>query len=205
MEFYEKLQQLRKSHNLTQEQLAAELFVSRTAVSKWESGRGFPNLETLKSISKRFDVSIDWLLSNEQLFDIAAKENRDNLKQVSDMVWGMLDAIALILLFVPLFGQREGDFFRGVPLFQLVNANKILYIFYVLALCFLSLIGITELFLIKKCCTKWQERLCVISLAIHSLAILLFAISNQPYPTAFLFLFFVMKSGVKIRNNASKC
>lgn len=38
MEFNEKLQQLRTQKNLTQEQLATELFVSRTAVSKWESG-----------------------------------------------------------------------------------------------------------------------------------------------------------------------
>lgn len=38
MEFHEKLQQLRIKHNLTQEQLAEQLYVSRTAVSKWESG-----------------------------------------------------------------------------------------------------------------------------------------------------------------------
>ena len=40
MEFHEKLQQLRRQNNMTQEQLAQQLFVSRTAVSKWESGRG---------------------------------------------------------------------------------------------------------------------------------------------------------------------
>ena len=38
MEFHEKLQELRKQKNLTQEQLAQALFVSRTAISKWESG-----------------------------------------------------------------------------------------------------------------------------------------------------------------------
>lgn len=54
MEFNEKLQQLRKKNNLTQEQLAEQLFVSRTAVSKWESGKGYPNIESLKSISKLF-------------------------------------------------------------------------------------------------------------------------------------------------------
>lgn len=67
MEFHEKLQQLRKQNNLTQEQLAEQLYVSRTAISKWESGRGYPSLESLKCISKLFSISIDELLSNNEL------------------------------------------------------------------------------------------------------------------------------------------
>ena len=54
MEFNEKLQELRKNKGLTQEELAQILYVSRTAISKWESGCGFPNIESLKSISKYF-------------------------------------------------------------------------------------------------------------------------------------------------------
>ena len=50
MEFNEKLQQLRTGKNLTQEQLAEQLYVSRTAISKWESGKGYPNIESLKCI-----------------------------------------------------------------------------------------------------------------------------------------------------------
>ena len=59
MEFNEKLQHLRKENNMTQEQLAERLYVSRAAVSKWESGKGYPNIESLKAISKLFSVSID--------------------------------------------------------------------------------------------------------------------------------------------------
>ena len=51
MEFNEKLQELRKQKGFTQEELAELLFVSRTAVSKWESGRGYPNIDSLKAIS----------------------------------------------------------------------------------------------------------------------------------------------------------
>ena len=46
MEFHEKLQALRKQRGLTQEELAQLLFVSRTAVSKWESGRGYPSIDS---------------------------------------------------------------------------------------------------------------------------------------------------------------
>ena len=74
MEFNEKLQQLRTGKNLTQEQLAEQLYVSRTAISKWESGKGYPNIESLKCISKFFSVTIDELLSGEELITLAETE-----------------------------------------------------------------------------------------------------------------------------------
>ena len=67
MEFGEKLLELRNSKGMTQEELAEALFVSRTAISKWESGRGYPSIDSLKEISKFFSVSIDELLSSEKL------------------------------------------------------------------------------------------------------------------------------------------
>ena len=71
MEFNEKLQELRKQKGFTQEELAEVLFVSRTAVSKWESGRGYPNIDSLKAISKFYGVTIDILLSGDELLTIA--------------------------------------------------------------------------------------------------------------------------------------
>ena len=56
MEFGEKLCELRKSKGLTQEELAKDLYVSRTAISKWESGRGYPSIDSIKEISKYFSV-----------------------------------------------------------------------------------------------------------------------------------------------------
>ena len=54
MEFNEKLQELRKQRGLTHKELAQALYVSRTAISKWESGRGYPNIDSLKAIAKFF-------------------------------------------------------------------------------------------------------------------------------------------------------
>ena len=72
MEFHERLQELRKQKGLTQEELAQALFVSRTAVSKWESGRGYPNIDSLKAISAFFSVTIDELLSSKEALTLAA-------------------------------------------------------------------------------------------------------------------------------------
>lgn len=67
LEFNEKLQLLRKQLEMTQEQLAEKLFVSRTAVSKWESGKGYPNIDSLRNLAEFFSVSIDELLSGSDI------------------------------------------------------------------------------------------------------------------------------------------
>lgn len=62
MEPKDVLSQLRAQHGLSQEALAERLFVSRQAVSRWETGETIPNTETLKRLSQLFDVSINTLL-----------------------------------------------------------------------------------------------------------------------------------------------
>ena len=84
MEFGEKLQELRKSRGLTQQELAEALYVSRTAISKWESGRGYPSIDSLKEISGFFSVSIDDLLSGEKLVSLAKKENQSNIRHICE-------------------------------------------------------------------------------------------------------------------------
>ena len=76
MEFNEKLQELRKNKGLTQEELAEALYVSRTAISKWESGRGYPSIDSLKEIAKYFSVTIDELLSSDEVLSIAEEDNK---------------------------------------------------------------------------------------------------------------------------------
>ena len=65
MAFGERLQEVRRRAGLTQEQFAAELKVSRQAVSKWESCRGYPEIEKILYICNRYQVSLDKLFSQE--------------------------------------------------------------------------------------------------------------------------------------------
>ena len=65
MAFGERLQEVRRRAGLTQEQFAAELKVSRQAVSKWESCRGYPEIEKILYICNRYQVSLDELFSQE--------------------------------------------------------------------------------------------------------------------------------------------
>ena len=69
MEMKQILKQIRENHALTQEQMAQRLLVTRQAVSRWENGETQPNIETLKLLSREFQVSINTLLgAPRQLF-----------------------------------------------------------------------------------------------------------------------------------------
>lgn len=65
MTFDQKLKTLRKEHSFSQEEFAQQLNVSRQAVSKWESGQGFPEIDKLKQISTMFGVTLDYLLKDD--------------------------------------------------------------------------------------------------------------------------------------------
>jgi transcriptional regulator with XRE-family HTH domain len=96
LEFNEKLQQLRKEKNLTQEALGQLLFVSRVTISKWESGRGYPSIDSLKGISQLFNISIDDLLSNEELIRFAEEDKKENMISLRYLLYGIL----ALLLFI---------------------------------------------------------------------------------------------------------
>lgn len=80
MTFSEKLKEARKNTGLSQEQLAEKLCVSRQAVTKWETGKGLPDVENIKAISALLNVSIDYLLSQEDsdIKEIREKINLEN-------------------------------------------------------------------------------------------------------------------------------
>lgn len=71
----EKIKELRLEHDLTQEELAKEIYVTRNAISKWENNKGFPNLDSLKLLAKYFDVSLDYLINDEELKELTIKNN----------------------------------------------------------------------------------------------------------------------------------
>ena len=73
MEFSEKLITLRKGRDLTQEQLAEQLNVSRQSISKWESGQVIPEVEKIVELSKVFNVTLDYLLKPSEIDELSVK------------------------------------------------------------------------------------------------------------------------------------
>ena len=73
MDFSEKLLTLRKANDMTQEQLAEKLDVSRQSISKWESGQATPELEKIVAMSAVFNVTTDYLLKSSEIDDLSVK------------------------------------------------------------------------------------------------------------------------------------
>lgn len=79
MTLADKLKEARKNAGLTQNELAEKLSVSRQAVTKWELGKGIPDIDNLRTISKVLNVSIDFLLDNDEVLDQTVIREQINL------------------------------------------------------------------------------------------------------------------------------
>ena len=193
MEFNQKLQELRKQKGLTQEELAGALFVSRTAVSKWESGRGYPGIDSLKAISNYFDVSIDELLSGNELLSIADRDSKQKKAQLLRTVFGLLDVGLVLLLLLPVFAQRQNGIITEVPLLSLTSVSPYLKTAYILFVSLSAVLGAVTLSLHGSQNKKLHRGFIAASLALSFSGVLLFIVSSQVYPAALLFTFFAIK------------
>ena len=194
MEFNEKLQELRKNKGLTQEELAEVLFVSRTAISKWESGRGYPSIDSLKAIAKYFSVTIDELLSSGEVLNIAEEDNKQKEKHFRSLVFGLLDISVLMFFFLPFFGQKENGIVQEVSLLSLNRISSYLRIAYYAVVIAIIVYGILTLTFQNSQKLFWVQNREKISLILNAVAVFLFIISSQPYAGTFLFIFLIIKA-----------
>ena len=193
MEFHEKLQELRKNRGLTQEELAEGLYVSRTAISKWESGRGYPSIDSLKEISNYFSVTIDELLSSEKLLSIVERENKTNLRNMCDLLFGLLDVFAFVLIILPLYPNMVDGFVYSVNLFAYTQTASLNRLLYWIMFVFLVVVGIIKLILTKIGMQKYNKIVTRVSMSISTLSVLLLALTRESYAVAVVFLLLVMK------------
>ena len=194
MEFNEKLQELRKQKGLTQEELAVTLFVSRTAVSKWESGRGYPNIESLKTIAEFFSVSVDELLSGDELLCLAEEDTIKKKKHFCDLIFGLLDISVAMFLFLPLFGQKsQNGIIESVSLLNLTETAIYLKVAYLCIIVSIIIWGILILTLKSHTQTFWVRNKNNISLLLNLIGTILLIISSQPYGAILLLVFLIIK------------
>ena len=123
MDFSEKLFTLRKAKNLTQEQLAEKLEVSRQSISKWESGQATPELEKVVALSAIFDVTTDYLLKSSEIEDLSVKTEMlekqqqmmlDHGQQQRQILVCILYSIAVYMVFFAVYAVGHFHFWDWV-------------------------------------------------------------------------------------------
>ena len=199
MELNEKLQELRKNKGLTQEELAAALYVSRTAVSKWESGRGLPSIDSLKQISAFFDVSIDDLLSADKALSLAEQENKASQRSFCDLLLGISDLCAILLILLPLYPRVDGKTVYAVDFLTYARTAAFSGRIFAFLFAGLILMGAVK---IGSVCGKTetaQPLLTGISLCISIAAVLLLAVTRNAYATSLTFLLLVIKGTLLLK------
>lgn len=199
MTFGEIIKKLRTDKGLTQDELAEKIYVTRTAISKWESDRGFPNIESLKAISKYFSVSLDELLSGEEILAIAENDNKQKERTLRDLIFGLLDCGMALFLFLPFFGQKADGVIREVSLLALYDIQTYLKTVYIAFVGIMIVLGIMTLAL-QNCHQRlWTQSKSVLSLSLSAGGVCLFIISQQPYAAVFVFAFLIIKTLMLIK------
>ena len=199
MDFNEKLQELRKLRGLTQEELAASLYVSRTAISKWESGRGYPNIESLKAIAKFFSVTVDNLISTKEVLTIAEEDGKRKENHLRDLIYGLLDLCIALLLFLPFFAEKTDGIIKSVSLLALRGVQPYLKAAYLAGVAIMIVRGILTLALQTCQATAWVKSKTAVSLSLGALSVLLFIISSQPYAAVYAFVLLTIKALILIK------
>lgn len=193
MNFSEKIKKLRKENNLTQEELADKLFISRTAISKWESGKGYPSIDLLKQISKEFNVSVDNLLSSEQVLEIVEIDKKNKIKKISSILFAVLDLMILFLIFLPLYGMEINNYVYSVSLLSNNNLIEYIKILYLVSYFVIFLLGIIEIIMFVLDNYKLQKITNILSLLIQFIILLLLIITKEPYACSLVLILFIVK------------
>jgi transcriptional regulator with XRE-family HTH domain len=198
MEFSDKLQELRKTRGLTQEELSEALFISRTAVSKWESGRGYPGIDSLKAISRYFSVSIDELICPDEIITMAEKEKQAFAGKTISFTSNALDLLTAGLMFLPLFGNGGGAP-AAVSLFGLTSVDTWLKIVFLCLIVLTVLNGLCGLILIHLDRPVWNKRRLITGMVLSVLCVSVFIAARQPYAGILCFALLVIKTLVMMR------
>ena len=113
MELGNRLKELRKQHNINQDELAEKLFVSRQTISNWENDKSYPDIQSILLISEIFNVSVDQLLKGdvEKMERIITEQTETDIKKMNTYGMGMLITIIALLISTPILAFTIGFWF----------------------------------------------------------------------------------------------
>ena len=178
---------------MTQEELAQALFVSRTAISKWESGRGYPSIDSLKELSRFFSVTIDELIGSEEVVSAAEEDQRTAAGRYVAFLCNALDMLTAILLFLPVFGNGA-DSPAAVSLMGLTGVHSWVKIVFLSVIVLTVLNGVCGVILVRFDRPLWNRRRVVTGVSLSIVGVAVFIAARQPYAGIVFFALLVIKA-----------
>ena len=191
MELNEKIKKLRKEAGLSQEDLAKKIYVSRTLITKYESGSVFPTQENLEKIALALNVKVDELLSDKEKNEIVERSYKNNqrLWVILNICFASLSIIFLLLTVIPFYKYSGYDYstvsypdnptpthvtgFTSIIGATLRGGNPIALINLVLLVCSL----ISSLLSFSNLSIKVLKIIRIVSIILFSISLILFFVS----------------------------
>ena len=198
MEFCEKLQELRKNRSMTQEELAEALFVSRTAISKWESGRGYPSIDSLKEIARFFGVTIDELICPKEILTAAEDEKESFTSRYLTLICGALDILLAVLFLLPVFRDSAADGY-AVTLFGLSGISSWIRTVFIVVLGLTVLNGLCAVVLSHWNHPVWNRHRLLTGIGLTVIGSAVFILTRQPYAGIFFLAVLVVKGFLALK------
>lgn len=158
-----------------------------------ETGKGYPSIDSLREISRYFSVSIDDLLSADKLISIAERENKSNIRNMCDIIIGIADIFALLLIAMPLYPKTVNSIVYSVNLFSYAETSDLNLTAYWFM--FLSLIaaGAAKLVMVYLKKISVQKTITIWSSLINILTVILLAVAGETYAVVISFLILMIK------------
>ena len=144
-------------------------------------------------------MTVDSLLSGEELLNIAEEDGRERERRLSDVVFGLFDLGALLLIFLPLFADRTESLIRAVSLISTGGPATHLKVVYFIFISLSALLGAMALATSGVKCGVLSRLKPRISLSLGAVGTLVFVLTLQPYAAAVLLLFLVIKALMLIK------
>ena len=177
--------------------MAEKLFVSRTAISKWESDRGYPSIDSLKIIAKYFNITIDELIGSEEIISLAEQDKKDTKKKYTALICGILDSLIVLLMFLPLFGNG-GD--TAVSMFSLTDTSDWLKIVFIIITGLTVLNGFCGVIISNFDKPVWNKHRIITGIALSVIGTVLFVVTRQLYAVVFYLCVLITKGFLLLKS-----
>ena len=160
----------------------------------------YAKLSLYKALAKFFSISVDELLSGEQLLTLVEADHKQKRSNLCDLLFGLFDITVILLLFLPLLGQKMDGGVVSVSLIAFRSASPLLQFVYYDFVSSCVIMGVLLLALQNSAHSFWLRSKTKLSLILNIFGVFLFIVSTQVYVAVFLFVLLIIKVSLLLKN-----